>query len=242
MTLHDIRRQIADGELAPAAEAALDYAEKSGVAEAVNSLTAARAALEQTRQLWNSGQLSFEEYARQHARSTQALLDCLDRLPERPTPGAARRMLREEVFKGRLLWMLALGKVLVLGRLGYHWSTGGFNDEQGWACMGILAPTFAAYLYVVLDDYLRAHREPSAPQRYVSGALVRFAYVIIPVYILALLFLMEKSDAAAPAVRTDDRRFCAGGERAGRVCEPGGVDVFNPGPSNGVTRSHAVTP
>ncbi|MBK6930488.1 MAG: hypothetical protein IPH12_06310 [Saprospirales bacterium] len=192
MTLHDIRRQIADGELAPAAEAALDYAEKSGVAEAVNSLTAARAALEQTRQLWNSGQLSFEEYARQHARSTQALLDCLDRLPERPTPGAARRMLREEVFKGRLLWMLALGKVLVLGRLGYHWSTGGFNDEQGWACMGILAPTFAAYLYVVLDDYLRAHREPSAPQRYVSGALVRFAYVIIPVYILALLFLMEK--------------------------------------------------
>ena len=52
MTLHDIRREVASGELAPAAEAALLYAERSGVAEVVNALTGLNAGLEQTRQLW----------------------------------------------------------------------------------------------------------------------------------------------------------------------------------------------
>jgi hypothetical protein len=193
MSLRNIRQQIADGELAPALRAALDHAEKSGIAETVNTLTGLSAGLEQTRQLWNTGQLNFEEYARQHARYTQSLLHCLDRLPEHPNPAAARRMLPEDTFKKRLLWMLALGKLLVLGRLGYHWSTGGFNDDQGWACMGILAPTLAGYLYIVLDDYLRAHKEQGpVAVRYVSGPLVQFVWIIIPAYMLALIFLMEK--------------------------------------------------
>ncbi|MEZ4942043.1 MAG: hypothetical protein R3D58_14285 [Saprospiraceae bacterium] len=192
MTRSDIRRLVADGELTPAVQATLEYAEKSGVAEAANAVTTLSAQLEQTRQLWNTGQLDFSEYARQHARYTQALLDNLDRLPDHPTPAAARRMIREDTFKKRLLWMLALGKLLVLGRFGYHWGTGGFNDEQGWAAIGILAPTLAGYLYVVLDDYLRAHREASVSVRYVSGPLVRFVYLIIPVYMVALIFLIEK--------------------------------------------------
>jgi hypothetical protein len=193
MTLRDIRQLVAGGELVPALQEALTYAEKSGVADTANALTALSAQVENTRQLWNTGQLSFDEYARQHARFTQSLLDGLQHLPEQPTPAAAKRMIREEVFKKRLLWMLALGKLLVLSRLGYHWSTGGFNDEQGWACIGILAPTLAGYLYMVLDDYLRAHKNHQIPPvRYVSGPLVQFAYLLIPLYIVALIFLIEK--------------------------------------------------
>ena len=193
MTLRDIRQLVAGGELAAALPEALRYAEKSGVAEASNTLAALSAQVENTRQLWNTGQLTFDEYARQHARCTQSLLDSLQHLPDQPTPAAAKRMIREETFKKRLLWMLALGKLLVLSRLGYHWSTGGFNDEQGWACIGLLAPTLAGYLYIVLDDYLRAHKNnQTPPARYVSGPLVQFAYLLIPLYMAALLFLMEK--------------------------------------------------
>ncbi|MBL7774752.1 MAG: hypothetical protein JNK89_02050 [Saprospiraceae bacterium] len=190
--LHYIRQLVAQGELPAALQAATEHAEKAGMAESLNALAGLSAQLEQTRQLWNTGQLDFEQYSRQHARATQALLDQLGRLPEQPDPAAARRMLPEAVFKKRLLWMLVAGKFLVLGRFGYHWSTGGFNDEQGWAAIGILAPTLAGFLYVVLDDYLRAHREAPAPQRYVSGSLVRFAYLMLPAYILALIFLIEK--------------------------------------------------
>ena len=35
MSLRNIRQQIADGELAPALRAALDHAEKSGIADTV---------------------------------------------------------------------------------------------------------------------------------------------------------------------------------------------------------------
>lgn len=193
MTLRDIRQLVAAGELVPALQEALRYAEQSGVADSANALTALSAQVEDTRQRWNTGQITFDEYARQHARFTQALLDALQHLPEHPTPAAAKRMLREEVFKKRLLWMLAGGKLLVLGRFGYHWNRGGFNDEQGWACIGILAPTLAGYLYIVLDDYLRAHKNHRvSPARYVSGSLVQFAYLIIPIYIIALIFLIEK--------------------------------------------------
>ncbi|MEZ4919363.1 MAG: hypothetical protein R2792_09675 [Saprospiraceae bacterium] len=192
MTRNAIRQLVAEGKLAPAAQAALEYAEQSGIAETTNALTALSAQLKKNRQLWSTGQLDYSEYSTQHARFTQALLDALDRLPEHPSPAAARRMIREDVFKKRLLWMLALGKLLVLGRFGYHWSTGGFNDEQGWAAIGILAPTLAGYLYVVLEDYLRAHRAQSEAVRYVSGPLVRFVYLIIPLYIIALIFLIEK--------------------------------------------------
>lgn len=192
MNLQDIKELVAGGELNAALTSALGHAEKSGLAEVVNRLTGLSAEMAQTAKIWQSGQLKYEDYAVQHARYTQVLLECLDQLPEQPTPLAARRMVREDVFKKRLLWMLLLGKILVLGRLGYHWSTGGFNDEQGWACVGILAPTLAGYLYVVLDDYLRAHKQGSVAVRYVSGPLVRFAYIILPVYIFALLFLIEK--------------------------------------------------
>jgi len=192
MTLSEIRRQISDGAIESALDAALDYAEKSGVSAAVNSITALQARLAQTRQLWNTGQLDFENYTREHARITHGALAALDLLPQTPTPKAASRMIREDRFKARLLWMLLVGKFLVLGRLSYHWSTGGFNDEQGWACMGILAPTLAGYLYIVLDDYLRAHKNPETSVRYVSGPLVRMVWILIPGYILALVFLMEK--------------------------------------------------
>ncbi len=192
MNLHEIRQKVAAGELKAALEAALAHAEKSGITEAVNTLTGLSAQMAHTAQIWNTGQLKFEDYTIQHARFSQTLLHCLDRLPENPTPGAARKMLREDTFKNRLLWMLLLGKLLVLGRLGYHWSTGGFSDEQGWACIGILAPTLAGYLYVMLDDYLRAHKSNERPVRYVSGPLVRLAYILLPVYIFALLFLIEK--------------------------------------------------
>ena len=191
LSLPDIRRQLAEGRLREAVGNATAYAESCDLAKAVNGLTELSAGMEETRQLWNTGQLDYDDYARSHARTTHSLLDWLDQLPATPTPTAARKMLREDLFKGRVLWMLVAGKLIVLGRFWYHWRTGGFNDEQGWAAIGILAPTLAAYLYVVLEGYLREHKEPPR-LRYVSGPLVRLAYLIIPAYMLALLILVEK--------------------------------------------------
>jgi hypothetical protein len=193
MTLNDLKTLIGAGELPAAIAATLEYAEKAGMAEIANTATALSARVGQTRELWNTGQLQFEEYSREHARCTSALLDCVHRLPERPEPSSAKRMVKEDAFKVRLLVLLLVGKALVAGRLLYHWSTGGFNNEYGYACLGILMPTLTGYLYMVLDDYLKSHKKGVQAQRYVSGPLVRFAYFILVAYMLALFFLIERT-------------------------------------------------
>lgn len=192
MTLKELKILIGAGELPAAVAATLEYAEKAGVADVANTATSLSARIEATRKMWNTGQLQFEEYSREHARCTSALLDCVSQLPEHPDKLSAKKMIREDIFKMRLLVLLVLVKVVVVGRLIYHWNHGGFNDELGYACLGILAPTLAGYLYIVLDDYLKTHRKGLTSQRFVSGPLVRFAYVVIMVYMVALYVLIER--------------------------------------------------
>lgn len=188
-TITNIRHQIAEGQLAEAAQATLAHAEACQIAPATNGLTALCAQLEETRRQWNTGQLSFDDYSRAHAQTAHKVADWLSQLPEEASPSAVKKMLREDVFKKRLFWLLALGKVLVIGRLLYHWGTGGFNKEQLFSSIGLLVPAFAAYLFVMFDDTLR--RGASPLPRYVSGPLVRIAYWLLPAYALALMFLLE---------------------------------------------------
>ena len=101
-------------------------------------------------------------------------------------------MLEEGRFKNRILWLLLATKLLVIGRLWYHWSTGGFDKGEFLAALGLLTPAFAAYGSVILSDYLRAHREGTVKRRFVSGPLVRIAFWVFPVYALALLYFIEQ--------------------------------------------------
>jgi len=192
LTKKDIRARIAAGELPQAVGATLEYATASGAAEAVNALTALSAGLEEHRHQWSSGQISYEEFSRAHARISQALADWLDQLPDTATPGAAKKMLEEGRFKNRILWLLLLTKLTVIGRLWYHWSTGGFDKGEFLSALGLLVPAFAAYGSVIFSDYLRAQREGAPKRRFVSGPLVRIAFWVFPVYAVALLYFIEQ--------------------------------------------------
>ncbi len=195
MNKKDIRARLAAGELPEAVRAALDYATQSGAADAANGLTALSATLETHRHQWASGQISYEEFSRGHAHIAQGLTDLLDQLPESPAPGAARKMLDEGRFKNRILWLLLLTKFAVIGRLWYHWSTGGFDKGEFFAVLAVLAPALAAYGSVIIGDLLREHREGGAKRRFVSGPLVRVAFWVFPVYALALLYFIEQKAA-----------------------------------------------
>lgn len=190
MNIADLRQLVGKGELNLALQETIAYSEKRGNSEAYNNVIGMSGELEEYARQWQTGQLSFDTYARQMAVFNQRLLAILDHLQQQPDE--IRKMTKESTFKKRLLWLLLIGKILVIGRLFRHWSTGGFNDEQGWACLGILAPTMAGYLFIVFDDYLRQHKLGIKTDRYVSGTLSTLAYIIIPLYIIALLILIEK--------------------------------------------------
>lgn len=199
LTKKDIRELMAQGQLREATAAALAYAETCGIAETANALTVLQGNIEENRHQWGTGQISYEDFTRQHARATQGLADSLDQLPEEPTAGKAQKRLTEEnAFKKRLFWMLVAAKFLVFSWTYYLWQTGGFQNEEALTAFSALAPAFVAYISLMLADYLRAHREQAPPRRrYVSGILVKVAFWLFPLYALAQMYIVGRKAQGA---------------------------------------------
>ena len=195
-TLKSIRADIAKGRLDDALQGALAYAEYCGLTDIVNALLNLSGQYEAQQRTLLTGQIDHTEFARTQARVTHGLLTWLDRLPERPVAaGKGRRLLSEATFKKRLFYLLCIIKILVLAWLYYHWSTGGFTLEQFQATAALLAPALAAYLSVMVADYLRQHEAGPASPRYISGPLVTFAYWLFPIYGLLLGSLISAKAA-----------------------------------------------
>lgn len=191
MTKTEIRHLIADGQLRPAAQAALEYAEKCRLTEPTNALTVLNGNLENHQKQWITGQVSFEEMSRAHARSAAALTDLLDQLPDTPAPGRKIRMLDEHTYKWRIFWIFVGAKLIVLGRLAYHWGQGGFTRAEFFATLTLLAAALAAHTLVMFDDLLRHEQEHSTRRRYVSGVLARTVQGLIVAYAVALFMAIE---------------------------------------------------
>lgn len=188
----DIKELVAKGKLAAATDMALEYAEYCGLADMANALISVRAQTNDHEQKWISGVLSYEDYSLSHARITNSLVHWVDRLPDIPKPAALhRKFLTEAIFKKRLFYLLLSIKAIVLMRLAYHYSTGGFTSDQFQGTTTLLAPALAVYITVILADYLRQQKSDSQPPRYISGPLVTFAYWLFPIYAMLLLLFIE---------------------------------------------------
>lgn len=187
-----IRDLIGEGRLAAAAEVALAYAERCRLPDIANALLTLQSRIQDHQQKWDTGLINYEDYSLGHVQITHGLAQWVERLPNKPVPAGRRRtFLTEAAFKKRLFYLLLLIKAVVLARLTYHYSTGGFNEDQFQGTATLLAPALAAYITVVLADYLRKQKQPDQPPRYISGPLVSFAYLLIPFYAGFLILFIE---------------------------------------------------
>jgi hypothetical protein len=187
-----IRELIIEGQLATAAGIATQYAEHCGLSDIAHALTTLSARIQDHQEKWNTGLIAYEDYSLAHAQLTHGLIQWIDRLPDVPKPaGPRRKFLTEETFKKRLFYLLLLIKAVVLARLAYHAGTGGFMSDQFQGTATLLAPALAAYIAVILADYLRQQKAGPQPPRYISGPLVTFAYWLFPAYAIMLLLAIE---------------------------------------------------
>ncbi len=187
-----IRALIADGKLEAANDAALAYAEYCGLPDIANGLAVLSSRAQTHKEQWNSGLISYEDFSLTHTQIAQGLANWVERLPEKPVaPAKRRRLLDEAVFKKRIFYSLLLIKGIVLVRLAYHWSTGGFNNDQFQSTAALLAPALAAYISVMLGDYLKKQKSEPQPPRYISGPLVTFSIWLFPIYAFMLLLFIE---------------------------------------------------
>ena len=187
-----IREFIANGQLEEGTKAALSYAEYCGLSDVANALTSLSARSTAHQNKWNSGQLNYEDFSLAHAKITHDLTAWVSRLPEHPKPaGRRRKLLTEGKFKNRIFFLLILVKVIVFIRLYYHWSTGGFTLDQFQGTATLLMPALAAYITVILGDYLRQQKMELQHPRYISGPLVTFGYWLFPIYAILLILFIE---------------------------------------------------
>lgn len=188
-----ITELIIEGQLPEALKAANVYAEQCKNAESLNALIVLSSQVEDNRQNWIKGILSYEELSRFNAKHNAALLDCLEQLPDSPEATATHRLIDEAVFKRRLFRLLIAVKAIVLAYTFYHWKTGGFNDEQAIATLGSLMPAFVGYVSLMLSDFIRQNRENALPKRrYVSGFLVNIAWWLFPLYAIAQIYIISQ--------------------------------------------------
>ncbi len=191
-TKANIRDLIINGKLEQANNAGLEYARHCGLVEIMNEFTKLGSRITAHHQQWHGGTISYDEYSRHHARIVHDLTAWLERLPDNPAPSGKKvKLLDEATFKKRLFYALLFTKIIVLARLAYHWSTGGFNNDQFQGTAALLAPAFAAYISVMLADYLQQHHNGDVSPRYLSGPLLVFSYWLFPLYAILLILFLE---------------------------------------------------
>ncbi|MEL7161773.1 MAG: hypothetical protein AAFN92_13515, partial [Bacteroidota bacterium] len=78
----------------------------------------------------------------------------------------------------------------------YHYQTGGYSMSELQSTAALLAPALAAYLSVILTDYLRQSEKNTTPApEYVAGPLVTISWFLFPLYAIALLLLIRAKPA-----------------------------------------------
>jgi len=192
-----IRRAIADGQLLQAAQLALAYAEQSTIPEAVDGLAALTARINLHEKGYEAGNLDFAAYSAEQAAIIENLLNWTGRLPDQAGGGRrGRKPLRLSAFKMRVFVALCVTKLIVLVYLFYQYQTGGYSMTELQSTAALLAPALAAYLSVILADYIRQSSGKRAPTtEYVAGPLVTISWFLFPVYAIALLLLIRAKPA-----------------------------------------------
>ncbi len=195
-TIQSIREDITAGQLEQAASAALEYATYCGLEDIANGLLGLNSQLKTHHDNWNRGLLNYEDYSTKHAQLTHHLISWVSHLPEQPVRAKkGRKLMVESTFKKRVFYLLCIIKAGVLVRLWYHWTTGGFSQEQFQSTATLLAPAFAAYISVMIADYLRQSKDRDPVPRYMAGPLVTFSYWLFPIYAFLLIIFMENKAA-----------------------------------------------
>lgn len=186
----ELRALVADGALEEATQAALEYADAAADAETLNGLIALQADLSQVKNLWNGGQIAYEELARTQARVTQALLQRVEELPESPTPRARQQRLKEEAFKWLVFYLFLIAKLLVFAWACFVWKVEGFLNAEAFSLFNALLPGTIISASMMFRSLFRSSMDAYAQRRFVQKRFRSLLYWVFLGYVAAQFFLI----------------------------------------------------
>lgn len=188
----EMRSMIAEGMLAEAAAAAVEYATACAETENLNGFITLLADQRKVKEAWLGDLISFEELTRTQARITQGLLDRIDVLPDQPNRAAAKQRIPEQSYKWMVFGLFCTAKLLVFCFAFFVWQVHGFLAEEAITTFNALLPGLIVYGAIMFKDLFRSGLQGDTPVRYVSGKFKILAWVIFSVYAIAQVFLVSQ--------------------------------------------------
>ena len=186
----ELRDLVADGQLTEAVAGAVEYAEAAADTDTLNGLLALQSDLSRHRDFWNTGQVSFEEFARAQARIASGLVGRIDELPDAPTRSAVQSRIREEGFRWQVFYLFVMAKLLVLSWAAFMWQTEGFQNAEAFSLFNALLPGMVINASIMFRSLFRASVAGTAPRRYVARRFRTLLWLALGAYVLVQNFLI----------------------------------------------------
>ncbi len=203
---------IAADEIRPALEVAQESARLLENAELQQHLVLLQSQWENLQKEEQSGTIPWDTLLQNRNRVKRSLLDLLAALPEElpvtrdlaghAKPATTKPGIEEGRFKRQIFFFMLAAKCWVIGWILFHKGSGGFSNGEAMATISLLLPAFTAYTTVMLGDFIKNRHKPQLPAAFaprVSRTLQTIAWIVFPVYILALHWIIGEKAAGTLA-------------------------------------------
>jgi hypothetical protein len=148
------------------------------------------------RKLVRENTQDYGELVRTRNKVNLALLQLADELPaDAPIPALpakeAPQGVSENRLKNRLLWLMAIAKLIVIGFTFTLYESGSFSSDQFMATVTLLVPVFVTYLSLMFKDQVERRHSVVHPDKHVTRQFERMVYGLVLVYTLLLFFVIN---------------------------------------------------
>lgn len=155
-----------------------------------------------------SGTIPWDTLLQNRNRVKRSLLDMLAALPEhlpvtRDVAGKAKAEtvkpgIEEGKFKRQIFFFMLVAKCWIIYWILFHKGSGGFTSGEAMATISLLLPAFTAYTTVMVGDFIKNRHKPQLPAAFaprVSRTLQTITWIVFPIYVLALHFIIGEKAA-----------------------------------------------
>ena len=199
---------IAADEMRPALDITRESAHLLENDELQQNMVLLRSQWEHLEKEEQSGTIAWETLLQNRNQVKRSLLELLEALPEllpvtrdvagHAKPSPVKPGIEESRFKRQIFFFMLAAKCWIIYWILFHKSSGGFTSGEAMATISLLLPAFTAYTTVILGDIFKNRHKPHLPAAFaprVNRTLQTITWVVFPVYVLALHFIIGEKAA-----------------------------------------------
>jgi hypothetical protein len=226
ITEQEIRSHIVENETEDASDKLLQVAGQYEFPELEDKLSLVSSNWETYESNKLTGTASFEDLNEEKSRIESSVLSLnrvifekLNRAGEAANPAIKEELnkkgISEDKFKTQVFVLMLLSKIIIIGWIFHHKSTGGLSSEHALSIIALLLPVLSVYLGAMFDDFLKdkyiSEKKKASP--FVKNSVKYITYFLFFTYTLLILNVIGNQatgEYCSQVVNVDGTDYCIG--------------------------------